>query len=108
VANSVKSVARHRITAGIDHKTVLEQRVPQQYKVWGIVMHIDGKSTKEYLTPKQTASRFNMGRSTLARDRMLGIGCPYIKLWNKILYIAEDVESFLQANRVVPTPTIAS
>jgi hypothetical protein len=60
------------------------------------------------MTPKETALVSRRGQSTLAKERMEGTGIPYIKLGNKILYRTEDVEAFLQANRVETTPKSAA
>jgi hypothetical protein len=42
-----------------------------------------------------------VGRSmaSVRRDRMLGIGCPYVKVGALVRYSPEDVREFIRRNR---------
>jgi hypothetical protein len=54
----------------------------------------------EVLTPKQLADFIGVSERSLAQDRYLKKGLPYIKLDQKVRYMRADVEAYLEANRV--------
>lgn len=50
-----------------------------------------------YLTPKETATRFRLHLQTLQQFRRVGGGPPFHRAGRKILYRADEVESWLRS-----------
>lgn len=53
-------------------------------------------------TPAVVASYIHTTVASLAQDRYLGRGIPYVKHGRKVLYRWEDVHAYLAANTVNP------
>ena len=56
----------------------------------------------EYITTKELATRWRMSPQTLANQRSLGTGPPYLKLGNHIAYRVSDIEAYEEARIVKP------
>jgi hypothetical protein len=54
------------------------------------------------LKPRGVKERFAMPVQTLANDRHLGRGIPYIKCGKSIYYLISDIEKYLQSKRIDP------
>lgn len=54
----------------------------------------------ELATPKQIAELLSISESSLAQDRYLGQGIPFIRIGRRVRYQRDDVIAFLTANRV--------
>lgn len=54
----------------------------------------------EFLTTKQLAEWLGVSQQSLATDRYLGQGIPYIKIGKRVRYTKADVLDFLNVNRV--------
>ncbi|TLF58472.1 helix-turn-helix domain-containing protein [Nocardia cyriacigeorgica] len=54
----------------------------------------------ELLTGRQTAEYIGVSEDTLAQDRYLGRGLPYVRVGRRIRYRASDIAAFLEANVV--------
>ncbi|BBX35747.1 hypothetical protein MMAG44476_11099 [Mycolicibacterium mageritense DSM 44476 = CIP 104973] len=52
------------------------------------------------LTPKELADILGVSQETLAQNRYLGQGVPYIKVGKRVRYQLNDVIAYLEANRV--------
>lgn len=61
----------------------------------------------EFLTSDETAGVVRKTPATLAQDRYLGRGLPYIKAGARILYARADVLAYLAANRNDPSEVSA-
>ena len=59
--------------------------------------------TRQWLTPKQAANRYQLGLSTLAKWRLTGTGPVFFKLGAKVLYDAGDFDAWLDSKRVTST-----
>ena len=55
------------------------------------------------LSPEQAAKALGRSTSTLAKQRLSGNGCPYIKQHGKVHYAVGDVRVFIAAHRRVST-----
>jgi hypothetical protein len=55
-----------------------------------------------FLTTNETAELVRTTAQTLAQDRYLGRGLPYIKRGSSVLYDRRDVLAYLDARRQVP------
>jgi hypothetical protein len=47
-----------------------------------------------FLTPKEVATRWRISHQTLANWRSSGVGPPYVKIGNKVLYPVQGVHTF--------------
>lgn len=60
----------------------------------------------EYMTPREAAQVIRKTEASLAQDRYLGRGLPYIKVGTeknaRVLYARADVAAFLAAGRTEP------
>lgn len=56
----------------------------------------------KHLDTRQLAARWAMAPSTLANQRALREGCPFLKLGGHVVYRLADVEAF-EASRLVAT-----
>jgi hypothetical protein len=56
----------------------------------------------EYMTPREAAQVVRKTEATLAQDRYLRRGMPYIKAGARILYARADVVAYLAAGRTDP------
>jgi hypothetical protein len=56
----------------------------------------------EFMTPRETAKVVRKTENSLAQDRYVGRGLPYIKAGRKILYARADVLAYLAAGRTDP------
>jgi hypothetical protein len=56
----------------------------------------------EFMTPRETAAVLRKTVNSLAQDRYLRRGVPYIRSGRQILYAREDVLAYLAAGHVVP------
>ncbi|MBF6539258.1 helix-turn-helix domain-containing protein [Nocardia farcinica] len=54
----------------------------------------------ELLTAAQAAEYIGVSVDTLAQDRYLGRGLPYVRVGRRIRYRASDIAAFLEANVV--------
>lgn len=54
----------------------------------------------ELATPKQIAELLSISESSLAQDRYLSQGIPFIRIGRRVRYQRDDVIAFLTANRV--------
>jgi hypothetical protein len=65
-------------------------------------MEVNMKSTQlpELLTPPEVAEVLRTTTNSLAQDRYLGRGVPFIRAGRRILYAREQVLAYLQANTV--------
>lgn len=66
------------------------------------------ESKAQWLTPKQVSKEYPIGYSTLAADRITNRELPFSKIGTKVLYSRDDIEAFLKAHRVAPTPKSAA
>jgi hypothetical protein len=57
----------------------------------------------ELLTPPELAGVLRTKTSTLAQERYLGRGVPFIKNGRRILYARSDVRAYLEQNRAQRT-----
>lgn len=55
-----------------------------------------------YLTQADTSALVKKTEGTLAQDRYMGRGLPYVKFGRKVLYDRADVETFLDSCKVTP------
>lgn len=55
----------------------------------------------DYLTPPEAAEVLRTTTNTLAQDRYLGRGCPYIRAGRRILYARDQVLAYLDENTVL-------
>jgi hypothetical protein len=49
----------------------------------------------EFLTPAEWAQVRRCSVRTLGRERVNRIGCPYVRLGNRILYRRADIDSYI-------------
>lgn len=54
-------------------------------------------------TEKQVAKILEVSLSKLRQDRHLGRGLAYIRVGRSIRYTTEDIEKFLEENRIQPS-----
>lgn len=54
----------------------------------------------ELLTPPEVANVLRTTTNSLAQDRYLGRGVPFIRAGRRILYARDQVLAYLQANTV--------
>jgi hypothetical protein len=59
------------------------------------------KSEKQFYTPKEAADFFGFAEGTLANLRCQRLGCKFYKRGRKVLYAAEDFESWIKSNPVL-------
>lgn len=57
---------------------------------------------EKLLNETETAELLGVARQTLANNRFLGRGLPYFKVGKAVRYKMTDIQSFLEAHRVVP------
>lgn len=62
----------------------------------------------EVLTPAELADFLRTTTASLAQDRYLGRGIPFIKHGKRVRYLRQDVLDYLTANRVQRTDNVAS
>nr|WP_155827026.1 helix-turn-helix domain-containing protein [Jongsikchunia kroppenstedtii] len=55
-----------------------------------------------YGTPEQVAEMLHTTTGSLAQDRYLSKGIPYVKHGRRVLYAWSDVYAYLDANTVTP------
>jgi hypothetical protein len=55
-------------------------------------------SMYDLLDTHQAARRCNLARQTLAKLRVTGGGCPFIKLGSKVLYRSDELDAWIQSN----------
>jgi len=67
-----------------------------------VLMSIN-ETKSEWLTPKEVASAYPIGLSTLAKLRLKGGGAPYAKIGEKVLYKRSDLDAWLESKRVRST-----
>lgn len=58
---------------------------------------------RQWLTPAQAVERYQLGKSTLAKWRLTGVGPAFFKLGTKVLYDADDFDAWLDSKRVRST-----
>jgi|OpeIllAssembly_1097287.scaffolds.fasta_scaffold12140_3 hypothetical protein len=62
-----------------------------------------------YVTPEMAAKLLYRSLGTLANDRWLGRGLPYVKIGGRgrrggrVLYDRRDIEAFLEDHKIRPT-----
>lgn len=55
--------------------------------------------------PKTAANLLNSSGASLEKDRATGhMGVPYVKAGRRVIYRLSDLDAWLKANRVVPSP----
>jgi hypothetical protein len=55
--------------------------------------------------PKTAANLLNSSTASLEKDRATGhLGVPYVKAGRRVIYRLSDLDVWLKANRVVPSP----
>lgn len=55
--------------------------------------------------PKTAANLLNSSDASLEKDRATGhLGVPYVKAGRRVIYRLSDLDAWLQAHRVVPSP----
>lgn len=54
----------------------------------------------EISTPKQVSDFTGIPESSLAQDRYLKTGIPYVKFGKRVRYLRTDVLAYIEANRV--------
>ncbi len=54
----------------------------------------------QVLTPEQTAEYLAVTHKTLSNWRTLGKGPDFIKLGSSVRYLKEDLDDFIESNRV--------
>ena len=57
------------------------------------------------LTEKQVSETTGISLAKLRNDRSRGVGCPYVKYGRSVRYLASDVKTFLQAQRILTEST---
>jgi len=56
--------------------------------------------------PETAATILSSTGSSLEKDRATGhMGVPYVKAGRRVIYRLSDLDAWLEANRIVPTPT---
>ena len=58
--------------------------------------------TDPKLTSAETAKMLGRSEASVIRDRMLGKGCPYIKIGRLVRYRKSDVLAYLDEHRLDP------
>jgi len=58
------------------------------------------------LTPEQVAETYSIPRGSLANWRCKKIGPKYFRVGRKVLYLIEDVESFIKSTPVMTTGSL--
>lgn len=53
----------------------------------------------DLITPAELAQFMRTTTNTLAQERYLGRGVPFVKHGKKVLYTRSDVEAYLERNR---------
>jgi hypothetical protein len=87
-----------------------EARLVQSYALWqkGLIMKLSQRNEPLISSPAQIEplvdeyefSRITgRGVASARRDRLLGQGCPYIKLGALVRYRPEDIRSYIQSNQ---------
>lgn len=64
---------------------------------------MDAQDLPEVLTPAELAPYLRTSTASLAQDRYLGRGIPFVKYGKRVRYLRTDVLDFLAANRVTRT-----
>lgn len=59
----------------------------------------------ELLTPEQLAEYLHASVNSLANDRYMGVGVPFVRVGRRIRYRRLDVVAYLEANRFSRTDT---
>lgn len=59
----------------------------------------------ELMTPEELAAYLHASPGSLANDRYLGVGIPFVRVGRRIRYRRSDVIAFLEANRFSRTDT---
>jgi len=55
-----------------------------------------------YLTPEQAANLLGVSLDTMNGWRSKGKGPPYIKAEGTIRYTRQDIETYMQENKIIP------
>lgn len=58
---------------------------------------------KKMYNDTQAAEILNCSTSKLRQDRHKGKGLAYVRLGRSIRYLAEDIEKFIEENRIQPS-----
>ncbi len=58
------------------------------------------KKDKRYLTEKEVAAITGLSLSMIQKMRGHCRGIPYLKIGKSVRYVLEDVQAFMEANRV--------
>ena len=53
----------------------------------------------ELITPKQLSEYAGIPESSLAQDRYLNVGIPFVKFGKRVRYLRADVQAYVEANR---------
>jgi len=59
----------------------------------------------ELMTPEELAEYLHASVNSLANDRYLGVGIPFVRIGRRIRYRRSDVAAYLDANRFSRTDT---
>ena len=57
---------------------------------------------QKYVNEKKVAELIDLGVQTLRNDRHLGRGLPYSKKGRSVRYALDDVEKYMEKNKVRP------
>lgn len=59
-------------------------------------------TVRKFLKSEDVAEMLDVTLGSLANDRYLGQGIPYVKIGTRVRYLESDVQAYIEANRVVP------
>ena len=62
--------------------------------------HEENRDLDRYATPEVTGKIVKKTRGTLANDRYLRRGLPYIKDRGRILYDVKDIEAYMESHKI--------
>lgn len=71
------------------------------------IEHSPSKDGRRYLSEKQTAEYLGLSIKTLQRYRIRGIGPKYIKCVGRVLYDRQDIDSWMEQQKVTSTSAYA-
>ena len=54
------------------------------------------------LKPEGVRQRYGIPKQSLAKDRHMNRGIPYVKLGKSVYYNIADIEAYFLSNRIVP------
>jgi hypothetical protein len=54
----------------------------------------------QMLDEKQTAGALKVSAALLRKNRVMGVGCPYVKIGRRVVYRVQDVNEYLNSHTV--------